>query len=208
MPAVNLWRDRLNRWLLPVARRTPLSPNAITVLALAISLGGAACLAIGPRRPALFLAAIVLIAVGGLADALDGIVARATNRTTRFGDFLDHAADRVADTTLAACWLAGNGVRLWLLIATMILIMLNGYLGTQIEATWRERSYETVGRGEFVLALIVFPIVSYILFTNGWATMRLASFTIAEWLAVLMAVFALLGVAQRIALARRLERAP
>ncbi len=104
--------------------------------------------------------------------------------------------------------LAGNGVREWLLIAAIVLVMLNGYLGTQIEATWRERSYDAVGRGEFVLALIVFPIVSYIVFTNGWAAMRFASFTIAEWLALLMSAFALLGVAQRIALARRLERAP
>jgi len=206
MPRMNVWRDRLNRWLLPVARRTPLSPNAITLLALAINLGAAFCLAMGGRRPALFLVAIVLIAIGGLADALDGIVARAKNLSSRFGDFLDHAADRVSDTAVAACWLIGNDVAEWLTIATIILVMLNGYLGTQIEATWRERSYETVGRGEFVLALIVFPIVSYIAFTNGWAALRFASFTIAEWLALLMAAFALLGVAQRIALARRLER--
>jgi phosphatidylglycerophosphate synthase len=205
---VNLWRDRLNRWLLPVARRTPLSPNAITLLALAINLGAAACLALGGRRPPLFLVAIALIAVGGLADALDGIVARAKNQSSRFGDFLDHAADRVSDTAVAACWLAGNGVREWLLIAAIVLVMLNGYLGTQIEATWRERSYEGVGRGEFVLALIVFPIISYIVFTNGWAATRFAFFTVAEWLALLMSAFALLGVAQRIALARRLEHAP
>ena len=205
---MNVWRDRLNRWLLPVARRTPLSPNAITLLALAINLGAAACLALGGRRPPLFLVAIALIAVGGLADALDGIVARAKNQSSRFGDFLDHAADRVSDTVVAACWLAGNGVREWLLIAAIVLVMLNGYLGTQIEATWRERSYDAVGRGEFVLALIVFPIVSYIVFTNGWAAVRFASFTIAEGLALLMSAFALLGVAQRLALARRLERAP
>ena len=86
--------------------------------------------------------------------------------------------------------------------------MMNGYLGTQIEATWRERSYESVGRGEFVLALIVFPIVSYIIFSNGWAALFFAHFTIAEWLALLMSAFALLGVVQRLALARRLERAP
>jgi len=205
---VNVWRDRLNRWLLPVARRTPLSPNAVTVLALAINLGAAACLAMGGRRPPLFLVAIGLIAVGGLADALDGIVARAKNQSSRFGDFLDHAADRVSDTAIAACWLYGSGVREWLVIAAIILVMLNGYLGTQIEATWRERSYDAVGRGEFVLALIVFPIVSYIVFTNGWASLRFANFTIAEWLALLLAAFALLGIVQRLAMARRLERAP
>lgn len=205
---MNVWRDRLNRWLLPVARRTPLSPNAITLLALAINLGGATCLAFGAWQPPLFLVAIGLIAVGGLADALDGIVARAKNQSSRYGDFLDHAADRVSDTALAACWLYGNGVREWLLVVTIVVVMLNGYLGTQIEATWRERSYEAVGRGEFVLALIVFPIVSYILFTNGWASLHFATFTIAEWLALLLLAFALLGVAQRMAMAKRLERAP
>jgi phosphatidylglycerophosphate synthase len=206
MPNVNVWRDRLNRWLLPAARRIPLSPNAITLLALAINLGGAFCLAMGGRRPSLFLVAIVLIAIGGLADALDGIVARAKNLTSRFGDFLDHAADRVSDTAVAACWLYGNDVAEWLTIATIILVMLNGYLGTQIEATWRERSYETVGRGEFVLALIVFPIVSYIVFTNGWASLRFGDFTIPEWLALLMVTFALLGIEQRLNMARHLER--
>ena len=52
--------------------------------------------------------------------------------------------------------------------------MLNGYVGTQIEATFGERSYEGVGRGEFVLALIVFPIVSSILLTNGLLLVRFA----------------------------------
>lgn len=205
---MNVWRDRLNRWLLPVARRSPLSPNAITLLALAINLAGAACLALGARRPPLFLVAIAFIAIGGLADALDGIVARARNQSSRYGDFLDHAADRLSDTALAACWLAGNEVRAWLLLGALVLVMMNGYLGTQIEATWRERSYEQVGRGEFVLALIVFPIVSYIVYSNGWASLHLAAFTIAEWLALLLTAFALLGVVQRLALARRLERAP
>ena len=203
---MNVWRDRLNRWLLPVARRTPLSPNAITVLALAINLGAAACLAMGGRRPPLFLVAIGLIAVGGLADALDGIVARAKNQSSRFGDFLDHAADRVSDTAIAACWLYGSGVREWLVIAAIILVMLNGYLGTQIEATWHERSYDAVGRGEFVLALIVYPIVSYILFTNGWQSIRWSRLTIVDWLSILMIASAFLGIAQRIALARRLDR--
>jgi len=63
-----------------------------------------------------------------------------------------------------------------------------------------------VGRGEFVLALIVFPIVSYILYTNGWESERFLSLSIAEWLAVLLIAFALIGVVQRFALARRLAR--
>ena len=200
------WRERLSRWLTPVARRTPLSPNAVTLLALALNLVGAWLLAVGGRRPALFLLAIVFIAVAGFADALDGIVARLQNRESRFGDFLDHICDRISDTALGACWMIGNEVREPLVVTAVIVIMLNGYIGTQIEATFRQRNYESLGRGEFVLSLIVFPIVSYILFSNGWSSLRLGGGTIAEWLSILLIAFALFGIAQRIALARRMER--
>lgn len=200
------WRDRLSRWLMPIARRTPLPPNGVTLVALALNLLGAWLLALGSRRPSFFLLAIVFIAFGGFADALDGIVARVRQQESRFGDFLDHVCDRISDTTLAACWMIGNGVRQSLAIAAIILIMLNGYIGTQIEATFRERNYESLGRGEFVLALVVFPIASYILFSNGWNALAFGGATIAEWLTILLLAFALLGVAQRFVQARRMER--
>jgi phosphatidylglycerophosphate synthase len=133
-------------------------------------------------------------------------VARVQHRESRYGDFLDHFADRVSDVSLAACWLMGSGVREELAVAATIAVMLNGYIGTQIEATWGSRDYSAVGRGEFVLALIIFPIVSFILFSNGWATIRYAALTIPEWMSVLLVAFALLGVGQRLALASRLER--
>jgi phosphatidylglycerophosphate synthase len=198
---VHPWRDRLSRWFDPLAQRSPLSPNAITIVALILNLSAAVLLA-----RALFLWAIVLIAAGGLADAFDGIVARAQAKETRFGDFLDHFADRVSDATLTACWLIGSQVRESLVVAGVIAVMLNGYLGTQIEATFHERNYEAVGRGEFVLALIVFPIASYILFHNGWSALAIAGMTIAEWLALLLIAFAVFAIVQRLAFARRLER--
>jgi Phosphatidylglycerophosphate synthase len=200
------WRERLARWFTPLARRIPLSPNAITVIALALNLVASACLAYGDRRPQLFLIAIVFIAIGGLADALDGIVARVRDKASRFGDFLDHCADRAGDTLLAACWLIGNNVRQPLAMAGIIMTMMNGYMGTQIEATYGKRSYESIGRGEFVLGIIVLPIISYILFTNGWQAVHFASLTVAEWLAVVMLVFALFGVVQRFRVAARLDR--
>ena len=122
---MNIWRGRLHRWLAPAARRCPLSPNAITLLALAINIVAAALLY---RR--WFLVAIVLLAIGGLADAFDGVVARVQEKTSRYGDFLDHFADRVSDTLLLAGWLLGNEVRLEIALGAIIAIMLNGYLGT------------------------------------------------------------------------------
>lgn len=157
----------------------------------------------GSAHPPLFLAAIVLVAVGGLLDAFDGIVARAQAKQSRFGDFLDHVADRVSDTAIGAAWLMGNDVREPILVVAVILIMLNGYIGTQIEATYGNRSYDEVGRGEFVLALIIFPIVSYTIYTQGWSALRFGGATMAEWMAFLLIAAAIFGVTQRIASARR-----
>jgi len=198
---MNVWRDRLSRWFTPLARRCPLSPNAVSVVALLLNVIAASLL-----DARWFLVAIVFIALGGLADAFDGIVARAQQKESRFGDFLDHFADRVSDVLLLTGWLLGNEVRIELAIAAVIAVLLNGYIGTQIEATWHQRDYDAMGRGEFVLGLIVYPIVSHILYAHGWNPMRFATLTIAEWMTIVLAAMALLGIAQRFALAGRLER--
>ena len=58
----------------------------------------------------------------------------------------------------------------------------------------------------FVLTIIVLPIISYILFTNGWAAVRFASLTTSEWLAVVLLAAGIFGMVQRIRVAVRLER--
>lgn len=199
--SMHVWRARLHRWFAPLAARCPLSPNAITLIALALNATAAFLLYRGE-----WIAAIVLIVVGGLADAFDGIVARVQEKSSKYGDFLDHFADRISDTLIASGWLIGNGVRVEILIGAVICVTLNGYIGTQIEATWHERNYDSVGRGEFVLALVVFPLVSHILGLTGTSALRFAGFTVAEWMSLLLIAFALLGIVQRLALARRLER--
>ncbi len=198
---MNVWRNRLHRWFEPVARRFPLSPNAISLIALTINV--AAALLLWRRQ---FILAIALLIVGGLADAFDGIVARVQEKASSYGDFLDHFADRVSDLLLVTGWLLGNAVRVEITIAVVIGVALNGYIGTQIEATWGERRYDSIGRGEFVLALVVYPIVSFILFDNEWESMAFSGLTIAEWMALVLVAFACLGILQRFLLASRLER--
>src|SRR5262249_49671334 len=103
---MHVWRDRLFRWFAPLARRCPLSPNAVTLLALALNIVAAWLLY---QRQ--FVIAIVFLTIGGLADAFDGIVARVQEKTSTYGDFLDHFADRVSDILLVTGWLLGNNVR-------------------------------------------------------------------------------------------------
>lgn len=199
---MNIWRERLHRWFSPLARRCPLSPNGITVIALLLNLTAAGAFA--ARH---FVPAIALLVVGGLADAFDGIVARVQSKQSRFGDFLDHACDRISDLALVTGWMLGSQVRIEIFGAVLLAVMLNGYLGTQIEATWHERRYDAIGRGEFVLALVVLPIASIVLQRGGWAALRPAGFLVAEWLSLALLLFALLGIAQRFSLAARLGAA-
>lgn len=81
------------------------SPNAVTVLGLLVALAVVPACAPGGRWP---LAAVVLIALSGLVDNLDGAVAVMTGRTTRFGFVLDSVCDRLADAAyVAALWVLG-----------------------------------------------------------------------------------------------------
>ncbi|HVT45851.1 MAG TPA: CDP-alcohol phosphatidyltransferase family protein [Thermoanaerobaculia bacterium] len=204
---MNAWRERTSRWLRPIAVRTPLSPNALTILAVGFSLAAAVSLFLAPADPNRFLHAVGLFAVGGALDLLDGAVARAQGKTSRFGDFLDHFLDRVSDLAVTAGWIIGSGSRLAIGLPALVAIMLNGYIGTQIEATFRTRTYEATGRAEFVLAMITFPIIAWILAVSETSRASLLGLTTVDWLTLLLGLFALVGIAQRLREARRLSGA-
>jgi CDP-diacylglycerol--glycerol-3-phosphate 3-phosphatidyltransferase len=95
--------------LVPVVRLAQalhLSPNAITVLGLLITLGASALVAGGW----LVLGAAILTA-GSLLDAVDGALARAQGGGTPFGGFLDSTLDRAGEAILYA------GIATWFLVS-------------------------------------------------------------------------------------------
>jgi phosphatidylinositol phosphate synthase len=107
--------------LAPVARRIAalgVSANAVTVLGGALTCIGAALLAM--NMP---LAALVVLAIGTLADTLDGQVAKAAGGGTPFGAFLDSTVDRLSDaalfigTVLLAATTGQAGLMWWALVA-------------------------------------------------------------------------------------------
>jgi len=82
--------------LSPLAQRiTKINPNTLTLFGLVLSLISAFFFA----KRDLFWAGGFLLA-GGFFDALDGIVARTNNRTTKYGGFLDSVCDRFADAAI------------------------------------------------------------------------------------------------------------
>lgn len=76
-------------------QKTPLTPNFLTWIGLFIAIAAAVLSAISH----LFAAGWV-VAFSGVFDLLDGALARATGRVTRFGGVLDSTLDRVGEAVV------------------------------------------------------------------------------------------------------------
>ncbi len=99
--------------------RTPLTPNQITVVGVALTFVAAGLAAFGQLR----WAGVVLI-FAGTCDILDGALARSTKASYPYGAFLDSTLDRYSEGViylgLAAYFVTINGpLQRWLVLATM-----------------------------------------------------------------------------------------
>lgn len=90
----------LNRKIsVPVAgalAHTPLTPNQVSVIAMAMAMVALWLLAIGRN-----VEAGVLIQASSIVDGVDGDLARAKNMASKFGGLFDAALDRLADAAIA-----------------------------------------------------------------------------------------------------------
>jgi CDP-diacylglycerol--glycerol-3-phosphate 3-phosphatidyltransferase len=93
-------RNRIRGVAVPVATmlgRLGLTPNGLTVLGF-LGMSAAAVAAAGQQ----WVLAGVLVIAFGIFDMFDGALARATNRATRFGAFLDSTLDRTGENLVLA----------------------------------------------------------------------------------------------------------
>jgi len=95
MTSVKAWCRARMLVLARAVARTGLSPNAVTLITLALNCGVAALIASG----SLVLGGLLVLVVGAL-DSLDGALARLSNRATTFGAFLDSTLDRYSEAVL------------------------------------------------------------------------------------------------------------
>jgi CDP-diacylglycerol--glycerol-3-phosphate 3-phosphatidyltransferase len=91
-------KDALRQLLHPLVRLLSalrVRPDTLTVLGWTLSVGSAVLFGLGYTR----IAGVVML-LGGLFDALDGAVARESNRMSAFGAFLDSTLDRLSEATI------------------------------------------------------------------------------------------------------------
>ncbi|MDF2701900.1 MAG: CDP-alcohol phosphatidyltransferase [Rubrobacteraceae bacterium] len=91
-------KDSLRQLLHPLVRllsALQVRPDTLTVLGWTLSVCAAVLFGLGYAR----VAGLVML-LGGLFDALDGDVARASNRMSAFGAFLDSTLDRLSEAAI------------------------------------------------------------------------------------------------------------
>lgn len=96
--------DPLGKYIRIIARypgallaRTGITPDQVTILGLLANCAAAFFIA---RWSLSYLMIGILIWIAGFFDALDGSVARATGRVTKFGSFFDSVLDRYSDSVI------------------------------------------------------------------------------------------------------------
>ena len=127
-------KSGFSRLLDPLARallRAGVTPDMVTV---AGTLGAVAGAVVFATRGWLVIATFVITACA-LLDVLDGAMARARGRSTRFGALLDSTMDRVADGAIFGClayWLGVTGQHAPLAAALLCLVL--GQLVSYVKA--------------------------------------------------------------------------
>ena len=153
-----------------VSKLEGVNPAMLTWLTLPVGLTSAWLMmnaGSGQDGAIMFIGAAFFMATAMALDGLDGNLARATGKVTRWGDYLDHTLDRVLDVV----WILAIGYNaVWfgheeLAWAAAMFAMFGSYLGTQAQAVAGSRNYGGFSRADRMvltfLALLVAAIMAY-----------------------------------------------
>jgi CDP-diacylglycerol---glycerol-3-phosphate 3-phosphatidyltransferase len=183
-------RPSLARLLEPVAgalARTPITPNALTIIgAVGMSAGALALFPTGH-----LFAGTMVCTFFVMADMLDGALARVKGTTGVFGAFLDSTLDRVADAAvfsgLAAWFVLGGHSRLMAGVALFCLVAgaLVSYAKARAEGLGLRADVGLAERTErLLIALVAAGLdglgVPYVLSIGLWVLAAASAFTFGQ----------------------------
>lgn len=167
------YRDLGAKILMPIARIIPLGPMGISFLSLltALTAGYSFYIADLETNKSWLLVGSLMVFLTAVFDALDGIVARMRDLSSKRGDLVDHTLDRVADIIIVGGIAIGNLVDIIIGFSAIIGILMLSYMGTQAQAVGAGREYAgLLGRADRLVVLSIVPIIQY--FDEGYGDLN------------------------------------
>lgn len=161
-----------------IAKRIPFSPNTLTVTGFVITVIASFVIPFNIRLGG------VLIMIGGIFDMLDGVVARTSGKTTKFGAFLDSVLDRYSDAFLflsIAWYLAAHGDHTgsFLSIGTMLGALLISYTRARAEGLGESCHTGIMERPERIILLIFATVIGWLV-PILWVMLILTHITVLQ----------------------------
>ena len=115
------------------------------------------------------IGAFALLFIAAELDALDGAVARAYDKVSKYGDWLDHTIDRLVDLSLLiaiginTAWISVH----WLGWAAATMTLLGSYMGTQAQSVGLGRNYGGFSRADRLVTTFVGIFLAAIMAFQG-----------------------------------------
>ncbi len=181
---LNRLRPQLKLFIDPIAKRIKINPNILTIIGLLISLLAAYMFARGD-----LLLGGIFILVSGLADVIDGAVARNNAAETPFGGILDSTVDRFADAFILIGIIYGGSVN-WLIGVLALHASLSvSYVRARIEVEGISGSVGIAERAERLVILVVGAFLSVIMGSNYFMALAVILIMVLGYFTVLQRVY-------------------
>ena len=174
--------EYITKPIVSIVAKTPLTPNIITWIGFVITIVGGVLIITEH-----FLTAGIIVLLAGLFDMLDGALARATGKITRFGAILDSTLDRLSEAILLVTLLAvfvkyGQMTESILSAVALVGSLLVSYIRARMEGLGIECKAGLFTRPERVIILALGLMLSQ--FDNA-LLITLAVITFFSWITVI-----------------------
>jgi CDP-diacylglycerol--glycerol-3-phosphate 3-phosphatidyltransferase len=177
------WRGAVDRGLVPIGqslRRTGVTADVVTTVGIVMALGASVAIAVGNLRLGL-----LLLALTGIPDALDGAVAKASGTASLRGAYFDSVSDRLTDALLfggVAWYLATEepGRIMMLPVAVMVAAMLVSYQRAKAESLGFDAKGGIMERAERFIVLGFGLLFSELLIGVLWVMLVLTVVTAVQ----------------------------
>jgi len=154
---------RITDPIVGILSKSGITPNALTLISLALNIVTAYVIATGH-----FILGGVLVLVSGLFDLLDGALARYTKQTTKFGAILDSTVDRISEAAILCgllIWYVpqeGTSLEIVLIFVVLIGSFLVSYIRARAEGLGWQCQVGLFTRAERVIVLAIGLLINQI----------------------------------------------